>query len=518
MTSMLKPFSWLSLLFLLSMGVFADEAPHSPSSPDFPKGLDWLNVTRPLTLTDLRGKVVILDFWTYGCINCIHVMEDLKRLKRKYGNRLMVIGVHTPKFDNEQNLDNLRHILRRYDRDEPVVNDPDYLLMRRYRAPAWPTLVIIDPFGNYVGRVVGEGHYARLIRAIDQLLKIHKDTIDDGPLTLATPDAQPVQGWFGAPEKIAVRANRVAVSDGLLHRILTANLDGTIIQFVGGTEAGFKDGNPHEARFHSPHGLVFDRNGILYVADTGNHAIRQVDLVSGQVTTIAGTGHKGESLAVPDNSDPLSIALRSPWDLALAGSSLYIAMAGDHRIWHLDLDSNELRPFAGSGREGIGDGVADTATFSQPSGLALVGDTLYVADPEASAIRQINLLTRKVHTLAGSGLHDFGDRTGRLQAALLQHPQGVAPWTLGRLLVVDTYNHKLKLLDPQGQTIHTLLGNGIASREKNGAQLLLNEPGGLAAQGERVLIADTNNRRIIAFHPDTGVSSEWIPHQATVDH
>ena len=496
-------------LLALASGSCAEQKTPFPPAADFPPGLQWLNVERPLSLADLRGKVVILDFWTYGCINCIHVMAELEGLRERFGNKLAVIGVHSPKFDNEADIERLKEVVIRYQRAEPVVNDPDHRMMNAYGVRAWPTLAVIDPLGGYVGDVAGEGNEERLAQAIDKLLAMNPDAIDDTPIALTLGKVRTGDGWFAAPEKIAVAGDRIAVSDSLLHRVLVTTTQGKILYRIGGKEAGFADGSLDSARFRSPRGLAFGADGSLFVADTGNHAIRRVDLAAGKVTTIAGTGKKG--LRDIGGEDPLAIDLRSPWDLALDGDALYIAMAGDHQIWRLDLSARTLGPFAGSGREGIADGSLTRATFSQPSGLALKGGKLYVADAEASAIREIDLREGRVRTLVGKGLFDFGDRDGGLARAELQHAQGLAVLDDGRLLVADTYNHKLKLLDPRKGEIRTLLGKGKPGTGANPADRRLNEPGGLAVMGDRVLIADTNNGRILAYDLDSRSTTEWKP-------
>lgn len=501
-------FAGILCLLALNTASCAERGEDFLPAPDFPEGLEWLNVAEPLHLADLRGKVIILDFWTYGCINCIHVMDELARLRERFDHKLAVIGVHSPKFENEANVDTLRSILVRYQRDEPVVNDPDYRMMRRYGVRAWPTLVVIDPAGGYVGSVAGEGNEKRLVRVIEKLLVMHEDIIDETPIAL-TLDHIKRGDWFAAPEKIAVGGGRIAISDSLLNRILVTDPNGKILHSIGAEESGFRDGSLPEARFRAPRGLVFAADGILYVADTGNHVIRRVDLRAERVTTVAGTGRKG--LRGQSTTEPLALDLRSPWDLDMDGDRLYIAMAGEHQIWRMDLSRNRLAPFAGSGEEGIDDGDLDEATFSQPSGLSLHGDKLYVADAEASAVREIDLGKGRVRTLVGTGLFDFGDRDGSLASAQLQHALGVVFWEDGKLLVADTYNHKLKLLNLKAGKLSTLLGGDRPGSRIEGGKTRLNEPGGLAVFGDRILIADTNNGRILAFDPASGRTQLWRP-------
>lgn len=485
----------------------ADLGADNPPAIEFIPGLPWLNVSRPLTLEDLEGKVVILDFWTYGCINCIHVLEDLKRLKEKYGEQLAIIGVHTPKFDNEENIDTLRRIIVRYDIDHPVVNDVASLMGRMYGMRAWPTQYVIDPKGGVLGKVVGEGNFDLFDITIKTLLKDHADSLDDTPLPIAFEKDKFETSLLAAPGKIAVSDEYVAISDTLHHRIILATHDGKIKKLIGGKSAGFIDGNYASARFKSPQGLVFSETG-LFVADTGNHSIRFINLSAGKVSTVAGNGkneiHGGRDFPARE------IGLRSPWGLALQGSTLYIAMAGIHQIWRLDLKKKMIGPYAGSGREGISDGSLKRSSFSQPSGLSLIGDSLYVADAEDSALRRINIRKGQVETLVGTGLFDFGDRDGPLHKAELQHVLGVAVLNKEQVFIADTYNHKLKLVDLKNRKIVTAAGTGNPGKG-NGDALSseLNEPGGIAVLNEKILIADTNNNRIMQYDLKTRRLSEW---------
>ncbi len=485
----------------------ADGTSENPPATEFDPDLPWLNVKRPLTLDDLKGKVVILDFWTYGCINCIHVLEDLRKLEKKFGDQLAVIGVHSPKFDNEKNLETLRSIIVRYDIEHPVVNDVDFTIGNYYGMRAWPTQVVIDPQGGVVGSIKGEGHYAVLDRVVAKLIAKHQAEIDSHPLPMDLEKDRVTHAILAAPGKVAISDRHVAISDTLHHRVILARHDGQLKKIFGGKSAGFKDGDADTARFTSPQGLAFNDKG-LFVADTGNHAIRYIDLATDQVMTVAGGGE--DELQRFGNYEALSVRLRSPWGVALRDSNLYIAMAGLHQIWQLDVKKGRLKSFAGSGIEGIRDGSAVTARFSQPSGLSLVGDWLYVADAEDSAVRRISLAKERVETLVGTGLFDFGDRDGPFEDAELQHVLGVAAAEPSRILIADTYNHKLKLLNMDKRVVRTLAGTGQPGRgEGEGLRALMNEPGGLAVLGKRVLIADTNNHRIMQYDLESEELTEW---------
>jgi thiol-disulfide isomerase/thioredoxin len=497
------------LLCALLQSTPVHPSPGSASELMLPEGLEWLNVERPLTAEDLRGKVVILDFWTYGCINCIHVVEELRQLEDLFGNKLAVIGVHSPKFDNEKNLETLRNTVVRLDRRHPIVNDPDRFLMNLYRVRAWPTLVLFAPDGRWVGRVSGEGNTDRLMRAIVKIEELYRGEIDGRLLPIALEKARVADSLLAAPGKIAVDAGglRIAVSDTLHHRVVVADADGGVVRTFGSGEPGLRDGVADEAQLKAPQGLVFG-DGVLFVADTGNHAVRLLDLASGQVTTLAGTGRIG--LLRSGEYDALYLDLRSPWDLALKGSDLYIAMAGNHQIWRLGLDDGKIGPYAGSRREGIDTGSLDRASFSQPSGLALSGENLYVADAEASAIRRIRMDDEVVENLVGKGLFEFGDRDGERDKAQLQHASGVALLDADRLVIADTYNHKIKLLDLKEGRVTTVLGTGESGSQLGTvSETQLNEPGGVAVLDGRVLVADTNNRRILELDLDGGKVRAW---------
>ncbi len=477
-------------------------------APEFPPDLPWLNVSRPLTLADLRGRVVILDFWTYGCINCIHVAEELKRLEEKFGENLLVIGVHSPKFDNERRLSTLRSMTLRYDRRHPIVNDIGRSMMHLYRARAWPTLVVLDPLGGVEGYVTGEGHEQLLAATVERLLKETKDKPSPHPLPMALERDQVAASFLAAPGKIAVHGDKVAISDTLHHRLVVADTDGQVLQIIGDGQAGMRDGPVNQARFHAPQGLVF-AGDQLYVADTGNHALRRVDLSAGKVIRVAGTGQLGD--LVSGEFDALEVALRSPWDLAWDGTFLYVAMAGSHQIWRYRPHLGRIGIWAGTRIEGIDDGGVKKATFSQPSGLTIDGKSLYVADPEASAVRVIDLADEAVTTLIGRGLFEFGDRDGSLAQALLQHPLGVASTREGRIVIADTYNHKLKIVDPKAGTITTLAGSGQPAEEADG-DIALNEPGGVAVINQQVLVTDTNNNRIVVYDLKRKTTEVWPLH------
>jgi DNA-binding beta-propeller fold protein YncE len=470
------------------------------NAPDFPKNLDWLNVSRPITIAELRGKVVLLDFWTYGCINCIHVIPDLKRLEAEFGPSLVVIGIHSAKFSNEGQLDNLRYIIKRYGIEHPVLNDNKFEVWQHYGVRAWPTLMLVDPEGKVVGYHAGEGVYDVLQPVIQTMIRSFsaRNLIDQSPLPLEPLSPAASSSGLAFPTKVLADAagSRLFIADTNNNRIIVANLKTFAVEAViGGGGAGFADGDFATATFQGPHGLAISGD-LLYIADTENHAIRAADLKSGTVFTLAGVGN--QSTAYPPPGGPAnSTALSSPWDLVYWQDALYIAMAGPHQIWKLDLTNGQVMPFIGNAREGLEDGPLADALLAQPSGIATDGVNLYFVDAESSAVRMAGLnQDGKVTTLVGTGLFDFGDADGVGEAVLLQHPQGVAIDSAGILYVADTYNDKIKRIDPTSRESTTFVGGVAGLKDGFGADAQLWEPGGLSYAEGKLYIADTNNNVI----------------------
>ncbi len=472
-----------------------EDKPRRIEAPELTGGVAWLNTAGPLRLKDLRGKIVVLDFWTLCCINCMHVLPDLARLEKKYPNELVVIGVHTAKFENEKNTESIRKAVLRYEIGHPVVNDAEHEIWEKYDSRSWPTLCLIDPEGYLVARGSGEGLYDALDNAISRLIKIHKEkkTLNEKPLKfqLARFQENGTSPLFFPGKVLADAASkRLFIADSTHHRIVVTDLDGKKIAVAGHGEPGRKDGTFVEAQFNDPQGMAL-QGDLLYVADRRNNLIRVLDLKAQKVKTIAGTGEQGHDRR--RGGAALETGLNSPWDLLLDKDRLFIAMAGHHQIWMLDLAKNNLTRFAGSGAENIVDGPPALSNFAQPSGLASDGTTLWVADSEVSAIRAVPLDGEgAVKTLVGKGLFTFGDVDGEGGEVRLQHALGVA-FHEGKLYVADTYNSKIKVLYPEKRTCETFLGG-----EAEGwlAGPLFREPGGISQANGKLYVADTNAHRI----------------------
>jgi len=426
----------------------------------------------------------------------MHTFPQLRKIERKYGERVIVVGVHSPKFPAERETASLREAVLRYRIEHPVVNDRDFAVWERFGGRAWPTLMFIDPEGRVIGKHEGELPFEQFDPVVSGMLTEFEDRglLHPGGAAIALEEIREPARTLSFPGKVLATADALFIADSNHHRIVSAGFDGSIQRTYGSGVPGFADGPADRAAFQQPQGMA--RSGsTLYVADIENHAIRSIDLESGIVTTLAGTGEQAlrPGTGGPGRSTPLS----SPWDLALEDRILYMAMAGTHQIWTLDLDRGTVAPFAGTGREGLLDGSRAEAWFAQSSGLTILNGHLYVADSEVSAVRDIDLESGRVTTLVGEDLFVFGDQDGEAEVVRLQHPLGIT----GRdriLFIADSYNNKVKRLDPERRAVATWLGSGIAGRADGpGPAAAFREPGGVCAGVDGLYVADTNNHRIV---------------------
>ncbi|MCA9269018.1 MAG: redoxin domain-containing protein, partial [Planctomycetales bacterium] len=439
-------------------------------------------------LKDLRGKFVVLDFWTYCCINCMHVLPELKKLERAYPNELVVIGVHCAKFDREKGLADIEEAILRYEIEHPVVNDPEHDFWNRFGVRSWPTLVVIDPQGRFLGSKSGETEAEPFINLLQATLPYFREQklVDATPLKFDLLRDKQNPSPLRFPGKVLAdeKSQRLFIADSNHNRIVIATLDGQLIDTVGNGAIGRDDGGFADATFNKPQGMAL-YGDVLYVADTENHMLRKIDLAAKKVFTVAGDGTQGRDAFPIDGdfdptsdkpprfiADPKMHAINSPWDLWINGDDLYIAMAGPHQIWKMPLDESEIGPYAGNGREDIVDGPRlpsvpyeqGASSFAQPSGLTSDGQWLYVADSEGSSVRAVPLdPALEVRTILGTSglaynrLFEFGHRDGPASQAKLQHCLGVA-YHDGKIYVADTYNNAIKRIDLEAGECVTIAG------------------------------------------------------------
>jgi thiol-disulfide isomerase/thioredoxin len=430
------------------------------------RGRSWLNTGgRTLHLADLRGKIVLLDFWTFACINCLHVLDELRPLEEKYADVLVTIGVHSPKFEHEKDPAAVAAAVERYGVAHSVLDDPTMRMWQEYAAKAWPTLVVIDPEGYVVASMAGEGHAEGLARLIDELIATHeaKGTLRRGE-ALRVPTDEPPTALRFPGKAVALDGGSFLVADSAHHSLVELAADAeTPIRRIGTGTRGRADGGPDNAQFSEPGGLcllpprVAELAGYdVVVADTVNHLLRGVRLDTGEVRTVAGTGRPWRGTVDFETHDALAVDLSSPWDVAYFDGRVIVAMAGIHQLWSFDPVTRTAGMYAGTTVEALRDGPLHEAWLAQPSGLSTApdGTKLWLADSESSALRWV--ADGELHTAVGQGLFDFGHVDGPAAEALLQHPLGVLSLADGTVLVADTFNGAVRRYDPATRTVSTV--------------------------------------------------------------
>ncbi|WP_026549650.1 NHL domain-containing thioredoxin family protein [Arthrobacter sp. Br18] len=522
-------------------------------------GRNWLNTGgKQLQLDDLRGKIVVLDFWTFCCINCLHVLDELRPLEEKFSDVLVTVGVHSPKFEHEADPVALASAVERYDIHHPVLDDPELGTWQAYTARAWPTLVVVDPEGYIVAHLSGEGHAAGLDSLVTELVEEHsaRGTLHrgNGPYVPAPSTA----GTLKFPGKLLAlpATGTFLAGDTGHHRLVELEADLTTVRrVIGSGRKGFADGGAADAEFNEPQGLALLPADIagqvgydVVVADTVNHRLRGVSLGTGAVRTLAGNGVQrlldagnhtkaglqenvqeiGAVSEAPRLADShlgtaaLDVSLSSPWDVLYSTvlKRVVIAMAGTHQIFTYDPLSHSVDVLAGTGLEGLLDGDAGTAWFAQSSGLAEDAEgSIWIADSETSALRVLTFVELdgqqqvQVQTAVGTGLFDFGFRDGDADQARLQHPLGVTVLPDGSVAVADTYNGAVRRYDPSTRRVSTLV-RGLAEPSD-----VLVDSGPLADGSEPLLIVvETNKHQLIrvpipreALAVDEGASQTQRP-------
>lgn len=455
------------------------------NAPELHAKFGWLNTDREYSLKEFRGKFVLLDFWTFGCINCQHILPDLKRLEQEYPEELVVIGVHSAKFDAEKSSDTIRKAIQKFGIEHPVINDADFNIWRQYAINAWPTIVLIDPDGKVVGQRAGEGVYEVVKPNLDFMLKDFEGKLNREIIRFRPEEKEGNVLRF--PTKILAWNDTIFVADSGHNRILQLDKNGRILERIGSGHEGFANGSFSEASFFEPQGMDVLGN-MLYVADTRNNAIRKVDLVSKVVSTAAGSGTLGSYFG--NDKWGVPVDPNSPWDLVIKENTLYIANAGNHQILQMNLQTEIVTRFAGTGAEALLNGTLHDAAFNQPSGLALSGDKIFIADAEASAVRCLDLRDGSVKTLLGKGLFDFGDMDGEADIALLQHLAGLTEKE-NCLFLADTYNGKIKVFNLETKQVRTLTAG-------------LFEPNDVEFVGNELWVSSTNSHELYKMNPETG--------------
>jgi thiol-disulfide isomerase/thioredoxin len=459
-------------------------------APEFDPSMGWIN-TGPMTLSGLRGHPVVLLFWNAGSAHCHNALQTIGALASRFRESARFIAVHVPKFDHERDGTVAWQVLQGEGAALPLLNDGDWAAWQQYDLSAWPTAVLIDAKGFICERFVGDRAIEALMPALEAEIDanfLHSPGHVDS-LRLATPDRR---GALLAPAGLVANASRLYIADTGNHRILECTHDGRILRRIGTGNRDFVDGLADVAGFNAPRGMALLQDR-LYVADTGNHAIRRINTRTGEVDTLVGSGRSGDPVAgvvrLPKDS-----TLDRPWALAVAENTLLVTLAASHQLWAFELGTLTLRHVSGSGRFGEDEGIATEATFAQPTGLAVLAGRAYVLDAAASALREVRLADGAVRNLFGRGLFEFGLKDGGTRQAQMQYPTALAPLPDGLgLWIADTGNGALRRWLSRNQALTTVPLPSALQR-----------PAALAAWQAQVWIADAGNHLVWRFDSDAG--------------
>jgi len=467
----------------------------------------WINTSRPLEITDLKDRVILLDFWTYACVNCMQILPEIKKLEKEYGNKLTVIGVHSGKFDNEKDFNSITKAVLKHDINHSVIDDSDLKIWNNFGVTAWPTLVLINPHGNVQKIYVGENDIKKLAKDVKKLISKYRHQINRSALPLVLEKNKIAKKVLNYPTKIEYAANfsykahnaaALFIANSGQNNILAVSLNGEIIAQIGSGRDDFEDGNFESASFNSPQGLLY-KDGKLYVADTQNHAIREINFKDETVTTIAGSGHRGSVI----NSEAIDVKyaeLASPTDIEFYPDSNKIAIAnsGTHQILQYDLIKKKISVLAGNGKEGIDDGSYPQNSLAQTSDLAYYDGKLYFIDSESSSLRVLNK-EGSVKTLIGKGLFDFGYKNGKKETALMQHPLGLTVDDTG-IYISDSFNHVIKKYNQHSGELSDFFGSKKGEVLSSAAKTEFDEPDGIVSFLDRFYVVDSNNNRVVAIN------------------
>ncbi len=464
----------------------------------------WVNVERPLVAADLKDRVILLNFWTYDCAACLHVLPQIKELEKELGNKLTVISIHSGKFSNQKDFNSIIKATLRHDINHAVIDDSSLKIWNAFGVKAWPTLVLIDPRGYIKKTYIGQKDIADLSDDVKKLTNKFRYELNRDALPILLEKNKIAKRVLNYPTKIeytktfpfkAHNAPAFFIANSGQNNILVVSLSGEIIWQIGSGKSGFRDGNFETAEFSMPEGMLYD-SGKLYIADSGNHSIRLVNFKEQTVSTIVGSGRKGDIIS-GNIDDAKDVELASPTDLEFYPSTNHIAISnsGTNQILQYDVAKNSISVLAGNGNEGIDDGKYPQNSLAQPSDLTIYNGKLYFVDSESSALRVLEK-DGAVKTLIGKGLLDFGYKNGNKGQALMQHPLALTADDTG-IYVVDSFNHAIRKYDLSSGEMNTVIGGTKGHSLGSSINTKFDEPEGIISILDRFYVVDSNNNRIV---------------------
>jgi len=464
----------------------------------------WYNVAKAPSGDDLKDRVILFDFWNYSCVSCIQSFPEIKKLKERFGNKLVVISVHSSIYDNEKDDNSVKKAVLKYDITNPVVNDADLKIFNEFEVKAFPTYVIVGPNGREYKRYEGSNSFSDIKSSIKKLVKKYKFSLNREFLPMRLEKYHTIGNVLSFPSKIAYAKNFsynsrnlpvIFISNLGQNNIIVSSLSGEIIETIGATSDYMIDGSFEQASFKFPQGLVFNNNK-LYVADSGNNAIRVVDFKEKKVSTLIGDGVRGGVFSNKDNVE--NIRLSTPLDLELSSDkkNIIIANSGTNQILSYNLKKKDIVVLAGNGKKGIDDGNYPNNSLAQTSDLEFYKGKLYFVDSASSSLRVMDK-KGKVSTLIGKKSLDFGNKNGSKKEALMQNPLALSVDETG-IYILDSFNHQLKKYSFQSKKISSLVGKKKGDDVGSKSNTSFNEPSGLVSILGKFYVVDSNNNRILS--------------------
>jgi DNA-binding beta-propeller fold protein YncE/thiol-disulfide isomerase/thioredoxin len=461
---------------------------------ELPPELAWVNCEQAPLVSAQRGKAVLLNFWCGSSIACLQQAQELAQLQQRYADGLCVLGIHTPKHLGEAEDARVAKTANRWHLRYPVANDREWILWRQLGIEAWPTAVLLDHTGKLVAIYEGQGRRAEIEAHIERILdQAAEQDLRSFELPPRATRGE-AKGALRFPTRMVASESHLYLADTGFNRVLELHFDGRINRQFGSGNPGHWDARNTDAGFRDPVGLAVWKD-TLYVADTGNHAVRRVRLLTGEVETIAGNGHWGQPAAA-ELTQATASPLASPMDLAMspAGDRVFVAMAGLHQIWQYDLGRGVLSAWAGNGREDLVDGTGTFCSLAQPTGLAMMGDVLYVLDAATSALRSIRLSDLRVGTVIPGGMYAGGLQDGVGGGGRMCHPCAIHADSARKMLwIADTLNHRLRA--------YSLLKGELKTLNLN---YELQAPAGVCVAQQAIWITNTDAHELLKLDLKTG--------------
>ena len=451
----------------------ADQSIVYPVAPPV-DGQDWLN-TRAIGLGSLRGNVVILVFWSFGCEASLLRVRQVEEMVADSNAPLRAIAVHTPRFPFEEPTRAVRDAVAQHHIRLPVVHDPGYETWNAYNPAGWPATVVVNARGRVLGAQAGTGDVELLRETIALGLQTVAGPIETAgsnearpasPTSRATVDRLPLpDADLAFPTSISMLANgELIVADYGNDRLLAFRLSSDLRRATAVAEIG---------GFDRPYGVLVDSTDGVYVTEPAVGTINHLDLRA-----------KTRRVLTEDLVSPTGMCEDSD-------GSIVIADSGSEQLYRLINEGEHtvtMGLIAGSGRTGSRDGAAADAELAQPVGVARTEVGLVFCDAAASNIRLLTD-TGKIATITGNGFFDWGLVDGPAHKAMLQRPSALTVLDDGSIVIVDTGNNRLRRLT--GRRIRTL---GLAG---------LSRPAGICRTVTgHLIIADTGNCRLVVVEPD----------------